>query len=77
METKNERKVPFLATHPGRILQNELGERGISQKDFAQMIGMRTSHLNEIIKWKRSITIAIADKLEEALGIPSISWVNL
>lgn len=77
METKNERKVPFLATHPGRILQNELGERGISQKDFAQMIGMRTSHLNEIIKGKRSITIAIADKLEEALGIPSISWVNL
>lgn len=41
------------------------------------MIGMRTSHLNEIIKGKRNITIAIADRLEEALGIPSISWVNL
>lgn len=77
METRNERKVPFMATHPGRILKNELGERGISQKEFAQMIGMRTSHLNEIIKGKRNITIHIADKLEQALGISSISWVNL
>lgn len=77
MEARNDRKVPFMATHPGRILKNELGERGISQKEFAQMIGMRTSHLNEIIKGKRNVTIAIADKFEQALGIPSISWVNL
>ncbi|WP_455671790.1 helix-turn-helix domain-containing protein [Phocaeicola sp.] len=52
-------------------------ERGITQKDFAKSIDMQPSHINEIIKGKRSVTMLIADKFEEALGIPSISWVNL
>lgn len=77
METKSERRVPFMATHPGQILKNELMERAITQKEFAQSIDMQPSHINEIIKGKRSITMLIADKLEKALGIPSISWVNL
>lgn len=77
METKSKNRIPFLATHPGFILKNELAERGISQKEFAQAIGMGTSHLSEIINGRRSITIPIADRLEQALGISSISWVNL
>lgn len=77
MEKRNERRVPFMATHPGQILKNELMERGITQKDFAKSIDMQPSHINEIIKGKRSVTMLIADKFEEALGIPSISWVNL
>lgn len=66
-----------MATHPGQILKNELIERGMTQKEFAKSIDMQPSHINEIVKGKRSITMLIADKLEEALGIPSISWVNL
>ncbi len=67
----------MMAIHPGSILKEELIERGISQKDFAKSIEMQPSHLNEIIKGKRPITKQVADKLEEALGIPSIDWVNL
>lgn len=77
MEEKNERRVPFMATHPGRILKNELIERGISQKNFAKSVDMQPSHISEIIKGKRSVTMMIADKFEAVLGIPSISWVNL
>lgn len=77
MEKRNERRVPFMATHPGRILKNELAERGITQKEFAKSVDMQPSHINEIIKGKRSVTMLIADKFEKALGISSISWVNL
>lgn len=74
METNN---TTFMAIHPGEVLREELRERGITQKAFAEMIGMRASHLNELINGKRSMTISIADKLEKALGIDSISWMNL
>ena len=66
-----------MAIHPGSILKEELKERGISQKNFAKKIEMQPSHLNEIIKGKRSITKQVADKFEEVLGIPSIDWVKL
>lgn len=76
MATRNEAPA-LMAIHPGSILKEELIERSISQKDFAKMISMQPSHLSEIIKGKRSITKPVADKLEEALGIPSKDWINL
>lgn len=77
METRNENPTPWIATHPGTILKLELEERGISQKEFAEMLDMQKSHLNEIIKGKRAMTISVADKIEEALGISSVSLMNL
>ena len=77
MATRNENHTPWIATHPGTILKYELEERGISQKDFAVMIDMQKSHLNELIKGKRPMTPAIADKIENVLGISSVSLVNL
>lgn len=77
MATRNENRTPWIATHPGTILRYELDERNISQKDFAVMIGMQKSHLNELIKGKRPMTQTIADKIEETLGISSVSLVNM
>lgn len=77
MATRNESKTPWTATHPGTILRYELEDREISQKDFAVMIGMQKSHLNELIKGKRPITKPIADKIEEVLGISAVSLVNM
>lgn len=77
MATRNESKTPWTATHPGTILWYELEDREISQKDFAVMIGMQKSHLNELIKGKRPLTKPIADKIEEVLGISAVSLVNM
>ena len=77
METKNNISTPWAATHPGTILRYELEERGLTQKAFAEQIGMRPSHLSELLNGKRSMTIAIADKIEAVLGIASQSWMNL
>ena len=77
MATRNESMSPWAATHPGTILRYELEDREISQKDFAVMIDMQKSHLNELIKGKRPITKSIADKIEAALGISAVTLVNM
>lgn len=63
--------------HPGVILGMELKERGYTQKKFAEQISVQPSHLSEVIKGKRSLNESLADKLEEALGIPSQHWLQL
>ena len=82
METKNDGYVVIndrtcFAVHPGEILQAELKERKIKQKDFARSIGMQPSHLSALIHGVRSVTPAIAAKLEKRLGIPASLWNNL
>ena len=77
METNNERITPFKAFPPGETLKDELEERGIKQKDFAKQIGMQPSHLSELINGKLAISADIADRMENALGIPAQFWMNL
>ena len=77
MATRNENMTPWKATHPGCILGYELEERAISQKDFAIMIGMQRSHLNELIKGKRPLNKPTAEKIESILGISAITLLNL
>ena len=77
METRNENRfTPFKAVHPGGILEMELEERGLKQKDFAKQIGMLPSNLNRIIKGKSPITEAVAEKLAIALGIRKELWLR-
>ena len=35
-----------MAVHPGMMIKPELDERGISQKEFAKMLGTQPSHLS-------------------------------
>ena len=58
-------------------MRDELQERGIKQKDFAQMIGVQSTHLNEFIKGKRNLNEDLAIRLEKHLGIPFKTWMNL
>lgn len=56
---------------PGELVKKALEERGLSQKEFAEVIGVRPSHISEIIKGKRRVTINFANHLEDILGIPA------
>lgn len=77
MATKSNRLIPARAIHLGEILREELQERGIRQKDFAQTIGVQATHLNEFIKGKRNLNENLAMKLESQLGIPFKTWMSL
>ena len=47
---------PSEPIHPGEMLKDELEARGISQRKFAQTIGVSYSVLNEVVNGKRPIT---------------------
>ena len=71
MATRNENPAPFMAVYPGMMIKPELNERGISQKEFAKMIGTQPSHLCEMLNGKRALTTELAIKIENAIGLPA------
>ena len=60
-----------MAVHPGMMIKPELEERGISQKQFASMLGVQASHLSEVLNNKRALSTELAVKIEKAIGIPA------
>lgn len=65
------------AIHPGRILSRELKERGITQKQLAEMLSRPQKWVSEIITGRKSITAESALDFELALGIRADNWLNL
>lgn len=70
--------TPAYPVHPGGILGEELKARGISQKKFAETIGLQATHLSALIHGTRNFTPAVAAKIESGLdGIPAALWMRL
>lgn len=64
-------------THPGEILKEELESRGISQKQFAQLLNMPYTQLNEILNAKRPVSTDFALMVEAALGVNPELLINM
>lgn len=84
METNTENKhlanevIPAYPVHPGSILGEELKARGISQKKFAETVGLQATHLSALIHGTRNFTAAVAAKIASGLeGIPADLWMRL
>lgn len=81
METKRayapHELQPSAPIHPGEILKDELKARHVSQRQFADIIGVSYSVLNEVVNGKRPLTTEYALKIEAATGIPAYIWVNM
>ena len=67
----------FYPTHPGEVVKDELEERGISQRKFADSLEMGYSVLNEILNARRPITTTTALMFEAALDIPADSLLKM
>ena len=67
----------FYPSHPGEVIMDELEERGISQRKFADSIGIGYSVLNEILNGRRSISTTSALMFEAALDIPADSLLKM
>ena len=83
METNNNKSVlvndllPAFPVHPGSVLGEELKARGISQKKFAESIGLQATHLSALIHGTRNFTAAVAEKIASGLeGIPAEFWIK-
>ena len=69
---------PDIAIPPGEYLEEELEERGISQKELARRMGRPLNAINEIVNGKKAITAETALQLEQVMPeIPARFWLNL
>lgn len=69
---------PDIAIPPGEYLAEEIGARGLSQKELAKRMGRPANAINEIINGKKAITAETALQLETVMPeIPARFWMNL
>ena len=59
----------------GRELLEKIGELWLTQKAFSAKIGKKSSEINELIKWKRKITIAWDILFSKVLNTPEKYWI--
>jgi len=61
--------TPFLPTHPGEVIKDEIEFRDISQRKLSEATGIAYSVLNEVLNGKRALTTDYALLIGKALDI--------
>jgi addiction module HigA family antidote len=65
-------------THPGEILREDvLPETGLTQGEFARMLGVSRRTVNEILQEKRPVTVDMAHRLARVLNTSPDVWLGL
>ena len=75
--TVEKRFEQYKGIHPGIVIDRELKRRGIKQRPFALSLPEHPQTFNTITKGKRSLTTALALKIEHALQIEEGTLVFL
>lgn len=63
--------------HPGETLAEILDDRDMSQRELAIRTGVTEKHVSTVIHGQKGVSAAFARKLEYALGIEALFWMNL
>ncbi|MBQ8293498.1 MAG: HigA family addiction module antidote protein [Bacilli bacterium] len=63
--------------HPGETIAEFLTDRNMSQKELAIRCGVSEKHVSTVISGQKNISANFAKKLEYALEIDAIFWMNL
>lgn len=65
-------------THPGEVLREDvLPETGLTQGEFARLIGVSRRTVNEILQEKRPVTVDTAHRLARVLNTSPDVWLGL
>ena len=64
-------------THPGEILADELGARGVSAAEFAAETGMPAETVGAILDGRRPVREDAALRLSRFLGTTPDLWLSL
>lgn len=62
---------------PGDILAEALEERGMSNADLARRTELSEKHVSQLVNARVPLSLDVAFKLEQALGIPASLWLSL
>ena len=67
----------YIATPPGVTIQEQLDDRGMTQKKFAKRIDISEEYISKLIDGEVHLTPEMAEKLELVLGVPASFWNKL
>lgn len=71
------RQVAQQNISPGARIKAELRKRKMTQKQFAETVGLVPSHVSDLISNRRTITIRVASKLQDFFDIPAKEWLDM
>ena len=62
---------------PYEVLKEEMKNQGLIQRELALRTGVSEKHISTVLSGSKSISPSFAKKLEYALGMDAIFWINL
>lgn len=69
--------TPFISTHPGEIVKDEIEYRGITQRQLSDVTGISYSVVNEVLNGKRPMTVEYALLIGAALDIDAMPLIRM
>ena len=63
--------------HPGETLKEILDDKAMSQRELAVRTGVTEPHISSVVNGQKAISVSFAKKLDYALDIDSVFWINL
>ena len=67
----------LIAFHPGQYVEELIEEYNLTQKEFAERLGVSEIKLGKLVNGEESISNDIARKLAKITNISMITWLNL
>lgn len=67
----------LIAFHPGQYVEELIEDYNLTQKEFAERLGVSEMKLGKLVNGEESISNDIARKLAKVTNISMITWLNL
>ena len=67
----------LIAFHPGQYIEELIEDYNVTQKEFAERLGISEIKLYKLVNGEESISNDIARKLAKVTNISMITWLNL
>ena len=67
----------LIAFHPGQYIGELIEDYNMTQKEFAEELGVSPRTINKFVNAEESISNEIAQKLEKFTNISMKTWLNL
>ena len=69
--------IDLIAFHPGQYIGELIEDYQMTQKEFAEKLGLSPKAISKLVNGEESITNDIAQKLAEFTNISMKTWLNL
>ncbi len=69
--------IDLIAFHPGQYIGELIEDYNVTQKEFAERLGVSAKTVSKIVNAEESISKETAHKLAKLSGVSMQTWLNL